>query len=97
MRIRRLGAAIVTATLAYTVGSLSAQTASCAHIAELILVDNTRRPAQDVGPIEQHCAIDHAQIDSANLAIRADMTHASRNCYIVWKIKNETNGWCTTS
>lgn len=96
MSIRRWGAAIVTALVAYAVGSLSAQTAPFPQIAELILVDNARGQVRDIGPIERHGTIDHAQVDATNLTIRADAACAGRYSYIDWKIENETNGWRKT-
>lgn len=95
MRIRRL-AVIVTALATYAVGSLYAQTAPCLHIAELILVDNTRSWVRDIGPIDQYGTIDHAQIEATNLTIRAGVVCASRYSYIDWKSENKTKGWRKT-
>lgn len=96
MSIRRWGAAIVAALVAYTVVSLSAQKAPFPHIAELVLVDNTCGQGRNIDPLERHGTIDHAQIDATDLTIRADAACAGRYSYIVWKIEKETNGWRKT-
>ena len=93
MGIRRRGVAIAPSLAAYAACCLSAQTPTCPDIADLVLVDNTRGQARDIGPIEQHGTIDLWELDATNLTIRADLACGGGQAYVSWRFENETNGW----